>query len=98
MTKSIQGLISVAAVQSQARSYLFYSRPNGELAYLKSQTEEEASAETATVPLYKKANIILDDNVVVANTKSPQIAALSYTLHGHHEVLPILSHEWYAAL
>lgn len=63
---------------------MFYSRPNGELAYLKSQAEQESNA-----PLYKSANIIVGGNVVVANTKSPQIAAVSYSLKGHDQVRAI---------
>ena len=92
LTYSIQGLISLAALQSAAKSYLFYSKPNGELAYLKSQVErEEASGTAATVPLYEPENIILDGKVVIANTKSPQIAAVSYIYNNLNEVRAIFS-------
>ncbi len=66
---------------------MFYSKPNGDLVYLKSQTEEEASANETDVPLYKRENVMVDDETVSTNTTSPQIAAISYTLNGHDEVL-----------
>ena len=66
---------------------MFYSNVKGELAYLKSQIKEEASPNESGVPPYKRANIIYDEYVVTANTKTPQIAAVSYTMHGRHEVL-----------
>ena len=65
---------------------MFYSDPSGNLSYLKSQVEEEASATTATVPPYVKENIMLNNDVVAANTTSPQIAAVSYRLNDHDEV------------
>ena len=36
---------------------------------------------------------MLDEYVVTANTKSPQIAAVSHTLNGRHEVLAQSSHQ-----
>ena len=65
---------------------MFYSEPSGNLSYLKSQIEEEASPTAATVPPYETENITVKNHVMVANTKSPQIAAVSYTLGGHDEV------------
>ena len=70
---------------------MFYSKPNGDLVYLKSQTEEEASVDKTNVPLYKRENVVVSGETVSANTKSPQIAAISYTLHGKNEVLANLS-------
>lgn len=80
------GLISTSAVQSGGKSYLFYSRPNGELAFLRSVVSSESSSNSPTVPLYTTGNIIVEENVVVANTKSPQIAAVAYSLNGQDEI------------
>ena len=61
---------------------MFYSEPNGNLSYLKSRTEEEYQ----TSPLYETEQIKVKNRVVTANTKSPQIAAVSYSLDGRDEV------------
>ena len=65
---------------------MFYSEPNGNLCYLKSQVEEEASATAADVPPYVMENIMVKNQVMAANTESPQIAAVSYSLNDHDEV------------
>ena len=84
-TDSNQGLTFIAAVQSENTSYVFYSEPNsGFLCYLKSQIEEKTSP--TEPPPYEKVNILVNEQLVVANTTSPQIAAVSYTLSGHDEV------------
>ncbi|MCJ1374232.1 hypothetical protein MMC20_005464 [Loxospora ochrophaea] len=68
------GRVSIAAIQSQDGSYLFYSQPEtGALAYLKSQWDKEAGA-----PLYQPIKIAIEKKVQHANAKSPQIAAVSY--------------------
>ena len=64
---------------------MFYSEPNGNLCYLKSQVEEEASATAADVPPYVTENIMMNNDPVTANTKS-KIAAVSYRLNDHDEV------------
>ena len=46
----------------------------------------ESSSGSETVPKYTTGNIIADENVVVANTKSPQIAAVAYSIHGQDQV------------
>ena len=70
----MQGRVSIAAIQSQDGSYLFYSQPEtGALAYLKSQWDKEAGA-----PLYQPIKIAIEKKVQHANAKSPQIAAVSY--------------------
>ena len=86
LTYNTQGLISTSAVQSGGKSYLFYSRPNGELAFLRSVITTESSPDTPTVPLYTTGNIIVDENVITANTKSPQISAVAYTRGQQDEV------------
>ena len=65
---------------------MFYSDPNGNLSYFKSQIEGESIAGAATVPLYEKEKITVDNRPVAPNTKSPQFAAVSYTFKGQDEV------------
>lgn len=65
---------------------MFYSEHNGNLSYLKSQVEREASPTHAEVPPYVTDNIVMKGRVVTANTTSPQIAAVSYSLNNQNEV------------
>ena len=66
---------------------MFHSAPNGNLSYLKSPIEGEASLNADPVPPYETYIITVNDRNVAANTASPQIAAVSYTCNHQDEVI-----------
>ncbi|KAI1085476.1 hypothetical protein F5B20DRAFT_518481 [Whalleya microplaca] len=68
-----------SAIESADYSYLFYTRPNGAIAFLKSNTTHE-DPDTK----YSPSNVISAGNTVEASV--PRVSAVSYTLHGNREI------------
>ena len=73
-----------SAVESDGYSYLFYTRPNGTIAYLKSTTTQEGNDTT-----YTTSSVLFSNNTV--NSAAPRISAVAYTLQGKREVRSLLS-------
>ena len=72
-----------SATESADYSYLFYTRANGTIAFLKSNTTQEDNDTT-----YTASSVIESSNVVIAAV--PRVSAVSYTLHGKREVSGLL--------
>jgi hypothetical protein len=73
---------SISAVESGGKSYLFYARANGQLAYLKAQGPDVGDP---TALPYKTTALTVNGENVSAG-KSVQITAVAYELDGKREV------------
>lgn len=71
-----------AAVQTASTSYLFYTNTLGELAYLKSQSQNEAESSGYYTPKTIKVGGLR----VLVSGQSSQIAAISYTWKDKEEI------------
>lgn len=77
---------SIEAVESRGISIVYYARHNGDLASLTAQKVGEGP----TFPLYKSANILLNNKPVTAAV--PQVTAYAYKINTNFEVRsPILT-------
>ena len=73
-----------SAIESADYSYLFYTRTNGTIAYLKSNTTHEGNDTT-----YTASSVTYSNSTVIAAV--PRLSAVAYTLHGKREVRSLLS-------
>ena len=80
-----------SATESADYSYLFYTRANGTIAFLKSNTTHEGNDTTSTA-----SSVIASSNAVVAAV--PRVSAVSYRLNGKREVSVLLFPNGYGPL